>query len=106
MKKTIYGFKTNRPKIVSEESECAHGHYEIHYYINDEIDLRTNYFGDDCRARKGYVTENLSLILKLALHIIHDQRDKLSLKKRRLRAAYDINYLQQLNDCLIFVHLP
>jgi predicted transposase YbfD/YdcC len=51
---------------------------------------------DACRARKGYAVENLSLLRKLALQIIREDDSKLSLKKRRLKAAYDLNYLIKL----------
>ena len=37
-----------------------------------------------------------STLRKLALQIIREQNDKLSLKKRRLKAAYEINYLKKL----------
>jgi predicted transposase YbfD/YdcC len=51
---------------------------------------------DASRARNGYAAENLSSLRKIALQIIYDQQDKLSLKKRRRKAAYDLNYLNQL----------
>jgi predicted transposase YbfD/YdcC len=92
---------------------------ETRYYISDETGLNAHYFNalvrghwgienhlhwhldvtfreDNCRARKGYAAENLTTLRKIALQIIHDQHDKLSLKKRRLKAAYDMKYLKQL----------
>jgi predicted transposase YbfD/YdcC len=92
---------------------------ETRYYISDETDLPAGYFNalvrghwgienhlhwhldvtfkeDASRARNGYAAENLSSLRKIALQIIYDQQDKLSLKKRRLKAAYDLNYLKQL----------
>jgi len=92
---------------------------ETRYYISDEEGLNANYFNalvrghwgienhlhwhldvtfkeDASRARKGNAPENLSILRKLALQIIKDQKDKLSMWKRRLKAAYDINYLKKL----------
>ena len=92
---------------------------ETRYYISDEEGLSATYFNalvrghwgienhlhwhldvtfreDDCRARKGYAPENLSTLRKLALQIITEQTDNLSLKKRRLKAAYDAEYLKIL----------
>ncbi|GHT53221.1 hypothetical protein FACS189446_0020 [Bacteroidia bacterium] len=103
----VYGFRTNRPLSVSEEWEYAHGRYEtrkcsllnakevlLKEHLHWHLDVT---FGEDnCRARKGYAAENLATLRKLALQIIHDQHDKLSLKKRRLKAAYDMKYLKQL----------
>jgi len=51
---------------------------------------------DASRARKGNAPENLSTLRKLALQIIEDQNDNLSIRKRRLKAAYDIKYLEKL----------
>jgi predicted transposase YbfD/YdcC len=92
---------------------------EIRYYISDEEGQNAAYYNalvrghwgienqlhwhpdvtfreDDCRARKDYAPENLSTLRKLALQIISEQTDKLSLKKRRLKAAYDMEYLKKL----------
>lgn len=92
---------------------------QIRYYISDEDELKANYFNlttrghwnvenhlhwhldvtfgeDDCRARKGNAPENLSTLRKFALQIITDHDDKLSLKKRRVKAAYDVEYLKKL----------
>lgn len=92
---------------------------EIRYYISDEEGMKASRFNapvggdrgienqlhrhldvtfgeDACRAGKGHAAENLSTMRKLALQIIREQPDKLSLKKRRLNAAYNIEYLKKL----------
>jgi hypothetical protein len=52
---------------------------------------------DHCRAGKGNAPENLSTLRKFALQIITEyNKDRLSLKKRRLKAAYDLMYLKNL----------
>ncbi|WP_288447190.1 hypothetical protein [uncultured Chryseobacterium sp.] len=51
---------------------------------------------DACRARKGYAPENLSTMRKFALQILKEHENKLSLKKRKVRAAYDVQYLKEL----------
>jgi hypothetical protein len=52
---------------------------------------------DHCRAGKGNAPENLSTFRKFALQIIKEyNKDRLSLKKRRLKAAYDLKYLKNL----------
>jgi hypothetical protein len=51
---------------------------------------------DSCRAGKENAPENLSAPKKPALQIIREQSDKLSLKKRRIKAAYDLEYLENL----------
>jgi predicted transposase YbfD/YdcC len=92
---------------------------EIRYYISDEQGLSASYFNalvrghwgienqlhwhldvtfkeDSYRVRKGNAPENLSTLRKFALQILHEQHDGLSLKKRRLKAAYDVTYLKKL----------
>jgi predicted transposase YbfD/YdcC len=49
---------------------------------------------DASRARKWNVAENLATLRKLALQIISAQNDKLSLKKRRVMAAFNQDYLK------------
>jgi hypothetical protein len=51
---------------------------------------------DSCWVRTGYGPENLSTLRKLALQVVSQQKDKLSLQKRRVKAAYDVNYLKKL----------
>lgn len=45
---------------------------------------------------RGNAPENLATLRKLALQIVSQHDDKLSLNKRRVRAAYDINYRKSL----------
>ncbi len=51
---------------------------------------------DACRARRINAGENLSILRKMALHRISKMEDKLSLKKRRFRAALNNDYFLQL----------
>lgn len=92
---------------------------EVRYYISDECEDKPLYFNslsrghwgvenhlhwhldvtfreDDCRARTANAPENLSTLRKLALQIITHADDKLSLKKRRVKASFDIEYLKKL----------
>ena len=46
---------------------------------------------DECRARMGFTSQNLSVLRKIALHIVSEQKDKLSMKRRLYKAALDIN---------------
>ncbi len=56
-----------------------------HFLNNWNLDV--TYLEDACRARKGYVAPNLSIIRKLAMQIIKEHVDKSSLKKRRFKAS-------------------
>jgi predicted transposase YbfD/YdcC len=58
--------------------------------------LDVTFKDDDSRAEKGNAPENLPTLRKLALQITSEQKDRLNLKKRRLKAAYDMEYLKKL----------
>jgi hypothetical protein len=51
---------------------------------------------DASRIRTGNAPENLSTLRKLALQLVSNKNDKLSLKKRRMKAAYDEKYLREM----------
>lgn len=52
---------------------------------------------DQCRKRKNNATENFNIIRKMALNIIRKKKDpKKSLRRKRLNAAWDIQYLENL----------
>jgi predicted transposase YbfD/YdcC len=106
-------------RIVSTGESKGHVTHDIRYYISDEGETNAAYFNapakghwgienqqhwvldvnfkeDSCRARSGYVPQNLSVLRKMALKIVSNQKDKLSIKKRTYNAALDIGYLKKL----------
>ena len=87
---------------ISDENEAnalyynylVRGHWSIENHLHWHLDV--TFSEDRCRARKGNAPENLSTLRKLALQIIAQYNDKLSLKKRRVKAAYDTEYMVEL----------
>ena len=75
-------------------NKLVRGHWSIENHLHWHLDV--TFREDNCRARKGNAPENLSSLRKLALQIINQPKDKLSLKKRRVKAAFDIEYLKKL----------
>jgi len=92
---------------------------ETRYYISDENITNASYYNslvrdhwsienklhwhldvtfkeDMCRVRTGNAPENLSVIRKMALQMIANGNDKLSLKKRQYKAALDAKYMIKL----------
>lgn len=75
-------------------NQLTRGHWSVENHLHWHLDVTFN--EDGCRARKGNAPENLATLRKLALQIITEHNDNLSLKKRRVKAAFDIDYLKQL----------
>ena len=75
-------------------SKLARGHWGIENHLHWHLDV--TFKEDSCRVRTGYGPENLSTLRKLALQVVNQHKDKLSLQKRRVKAAYDVNYLKKL----------
>jgi predicted transposase YbfD/YdcC len=92
---------------------------EVRYYISDEQETKAAYFcshirghrsienqlhwhldvtfkEDACRAGAGYASQNLSVLRKMDLHIVSEQKDRHCLRKRLYKAALDIGYLNKL----------
>ena len=75
-------------------NKLSRGHWGIENHLHWHLDVT---FGEDaCRVRTGHGPENLATLRKFALQIITQRKDKLSLKKRRVKAAYDVDYLKEL----------
>lgn len=74
------------------------GHWSIENQLHWHLDV--TFREDNCRARTGFLPENLSTLRKLALQIIKSYNDKLSLKKRRVKASYNNEYLEKLISCV------
>ena len=75
-------------------SHLVRGHWGIENLLHWHLDV--TFKEDGCRARTKNAPENLSTLRKLALQIVTGQKNKLSIKKRRVKAAYDLDYLKDL----------
>jgi predicted transposase YbfD/YdcC len=94
MQETRYYISDEEGLSAAYYNALVRGHWGIENQLHWHLDV--TFKNDACRARKDYAPENLSTLRKLALQIIREQSDNLSLKKRRLKAAYDLNYLIKL----------
>ena len=70
------------------------GHWGIENRLHWHLDV--TFREDHCRARKVYAAQNLNTIRKLALAIVSQRKDKLSIRKRLFTAALNIDYLKEL----------
>jgi predicted transposase YbfD/YdcC len=72
----------------------ARGHWSIENHLHWHLDV--SFMEDACRAREKNAPENLATLRKLALQIITNANDKLSIRKRQYKAAPDIQYMKSL----------
>ena len=69
----------------------ARGHWGIENQLHWHLDV--TFHEDACRARKGFASQNLSTVRKLALQILKAHNDKKSIRKRIFSAALSQHYL-------------
>lgn len=69
----------------------ARGHWSVENGLHWHLDV--TFKEDDCRARKKNAAQNLSLLRKLAIQVVKATDDKLSMRKRLVRASLDSEYL-------------
>ena len=70
------------------------GHWGIENRLHWYLDV--TFREDHCRACKAYAAQNLNTIRTLALAIVSQRKDKLSIRKRLFTAALNIDYLKEL----------
>ncbi|MFK8273307.1 ISAs1 family transposase [Capnocytophaga canimorsus] len=93
-KETRYYISNEEGVSVAYFNELVRGYWGIENKLHWHLDV--TFREDSCRARAGFSAENLSALRKIALQTIENQKDKLRLKKRRLKAAYKTDYLKDI----------
>jgi Transposase len=93
-KETRYYISDENIDKASYFQDLAREHWGIENHLHWHLDVTFN--EDECRARTGHAPQNLTTIRKLALQIVSNANDKLSLKKRQYKAALDANYMIKL----------
>lgn len=84
--------------LVSSTPEQAGRYIRRHWSIENEQHwhLDITFDEDSCQVRSDHAPRNLSTIRKLALGLISQESSKMSLKRKRKKAARDDNYLETL----------
>jgi predicted transposase YbfD/YdcC len=73
---------------------AVRGHWAIENNLHWTLDVT---FGEDqSRLRAGHGAKNMAVVRHFALNLIRNQPDKMSIKRRRKRAARDNQYLLQI----------
>ena len=90
-KETRYYISSLKGDHAGQFNEMVRGHWSIENQLHWHLDV--TFREDASRARKGNAPMNLNILRKMALTRIRQMDDKLSLKKRRFRAALNNEYL-------------
>lgn len=91
---TRYYISSERWKSAAYYNQLVRSHWGIENQLHWHLDV--TFREDNCRARTGNAAENLAIMRKMVLHRIAQAKDKLSLKKRRFRAALNMDYFLEL----------
>ncbi len=93
--KKSYGCRlyiSSLPADAQQLQRAVRGHWQIENSVHWSLDVA--FREDDCRIRKGHSAQNMSLLRRMSLNLLrHEKTEKGGIKTKRLRAAWDRNYL-------------
>ena len=76
-------------------AEAVRGHWSIENRLHWQLDV--TFAEDQCRLRKGHADTNFSILRRTTLSLLKNEPTaKVGIKNRRLTAAWDDTYLQQV----------
>jgi len=88
-------FISSLPPEAEHQGNIIRGHWGIEKGLHWQLDV--TFREDLSRVRKGNGAENLSVLRRSTLNILKsDKSSKKSLKRRRLQASWDVDYLSKL----------
>jgi predicted transposase YbfD/YdcC len=87
----ICSLEDNKPK---RYLDLSRRHWAVENDLHWQLDL--TFHEDNSRIRKGNAPQNMNIVRKLALFILNQNQDKMSLKRKRKKAARDKQFLSSL----------
>lgn len=87
-------FLSSAPLDARTFARAVRCHWQIENRLHWVLDV---VFRDDlCRLRTGHGPRNMAVVKHMAVNLLHQAADRHSLKVRRRKAAWNVNYLQAL----------
>ena len=85
-------FISSLPNDAHLALRAVRGHWNIENQLHWVLDI--SFREDDCRLRKGHGAENFAVLRHIALNLLRQETSEtMGVKNRRLRAAWDEDYL-------------
>ena len=83
---------------VEDNAELIGKSIRKHWSIENSLHwvLDVTFREDECRIRKGDAPENFAVLRHIALNLLKKEKSKNSIKSKRLRAAWDNDYLAKV----------
>jgi len=85
---------SSRRLSAADFAEAVRGHWGIENNLHWTLDVTFN--EDQSRLRIGHGAKNMAVVRHFALNLVRQVADKLSIKRRRKRAARDPEYLTEI----------
>jgi predicted transposase YbfD/YdcC len=87
-------FLSSAPLDARLFARAVRAHWHVENRLHWVLDV---VFRDDlCRLRTGHGPRNMAVVKHMAVNLLHQAADRHSLKVRRRKAAWNVNYLQAL----------
>lgn len=83
---------------VQADAQMFAEYIRSHWGIENQLHwcLDVTFSEDSCRIRKDHAPRNMSLLRRMALHLLRQEHSKASLKMKRYQAAMDNHFLLQI----------
>jgi len=91
---TRYYISSEKESTPRYFNALVRGHWGIENHLHWHLDM--TFKEDASSVSKGWGPQNLSALRKIALQRVAHMKDKLSLPKRRFRAALNLDYLENI----------
>jgi predicted transposase YbfD/YdcC len=85
------------PNLAAQVLHATRSHWGIENQLHWVLDV--TFREDYSRARTGNAGENLAILRRFALNLLRNEASKLSVRAKRLKAAWDQRYLLKILAC-------
>ena len=90
-----YYITSHSDKSAEEIGTIIRRHWHVENKLHWQLDV--SFDEDNCRLRSGHAAANFSLLNKIALNLLKNEKSvKVGIKTKRLKAGWDENYMMKV----------